>query len=138
MLACGKTRPPFWFLSCCPILPRVNHFRPVHTIETGVDSWTATGKGRKYTVDELQKRAAYLRGLADGMEITTKEGRLIKELVSIIDEMSELIIQAHFRIDEQEEYLEAVDEDLAEVELFLFDDDDDDDDYIEEIYVDED
>ncbi|WCK53154.1 hypothetical protein PP175_17320 [Aneurinibacillus sp. Ricciae_BoGa-3] len=91
-------------------------------------------------MDELQKRAAYLRGLADGMEITTKEGRLIQELVSIIDEMSQFIIQAHFRIDEQEEYLEAVDEDLAEVELFLFDDEDDDEDndeYIEEIYVNE-
>ena len=63
-------------------------------------------------MSNLTDRAAYLRGLADGMGLT-KDTDKINELDEDVGEM--------------EAYLEDVDEDLADIEETLFGDEDDDD-----------
>ncbi|WP_052947525.1 CD1247 N-terminal domain-containing protein [Aneurinibacillus tyrosinisolvens] len=104
---------------------------------------------------DTESRISYLRGLADGMEIEkSKEGQLIHHMIRFMEEMNDSLMDAHARLDEQEEYIEAIDEDLAETEAFLFDEEeyedydyddeyefalnDDDDDMIDEIYLHED
>ncbi len=74
----------------------------------------------------ISERIAYVKGLAEGMELSTssREGKILHELISLLDDMSQEHKQIHLRQTELEEYVETVDEDLNEVELFLFDEDD--------------
>lgn len=88
----------------------------------------------------ISERIAYVKGLAEGMELsnTSREGKILTELIDLLDEMSDEHKHIHSRQNELEEYVEAVDEDLNEVELFLFDEDDDefDDDDDEDLIFD--
>lgn len=76
--------------------------------------------------ESLESRIAYLRGLADGFDVNAQssEGKLISEMIEILDEMHAHIHELHARVEESEDYLEAIDEDLQDVEMLLFEDDD--------------
>lgn len=78
-------------------------------------------------LESLANRIAYLRGLADGMDVNeqTSEGRLLVEMIGILDDMYGEFRELHTRVEETEDYVEALDEDLEDVETFLFDDDED-------------
>ncbi len=78
-------------------------------------------------LETLTERISYLRGLADGLDVTEKsaEGKLLAEIVGILDEMQAQFRELHERIEETEDYVEAIDEDLEDVELFLFENEDD-------------
>ncbi|CAM3243164.1 CD1247 N-terminal domain-containing protein [Brevibacillus invocatus] len=90
-------------------------------------------------MEALENRIAYLRGLADGLDVGTQsaEGKMLAEMIEILDDMQAEIHVLHTRLEETEDYVEAIDEDLGEMELFLFDDnellyetvDDDEDEY---------
>ena len=58
----------------------------------------------------LGEKAAYIQGLADGVELdeTTKEGKLIAALIDLVGDMADAI--------------EQLDEDLGSVEELLYDD----------------
>ena len=72
---------------------------------------------------ELLHKVAYLQGLADGLELEdSKEGRLIKEILSVLDAMTDYIGAIDDQVEDTEDYLESIDSDLADVE----DDEDDD------------
>ncbi|MGG1660148.1 CD1247 N-terminal domain-containing protein [Brevibacillus sp. NRS-1366] len=75
-------------------------------------------------VESLANRIAYLRGLAEGMDISEKsaEGKIVLELIDIIDDVAAEFRELHDRVEEAEDYVEALDEDLEDVELYLFDD----------------
>lgn len=78
----------------------------------------------------LTERIAYLRGLADGLDVREKsaEGKLLMEIVGILDEMEGQFRELHKRLEETEDYVEAIDEDLEDledVELFLFEEEQD-------------
>ena len=70
---------------------------------------------------ELKEKVAYLKGLMEGMEydVSTKEGKLMAAVVETLDAMAARV--------------EAVSEDLEDVEDYLFDGEDGD----EEDYADE-
>jgi len=76
-------------------------------------------------VESLANRIAYLRGLAEGMDISEKssEGKIILELIDIIDDVTAQFHELETRVEEAEDYVEALDEDLEDIELYLFDDD---------------
>lgn len=76
-------------------------------------------------MEALENRIAYLRGLADGLDVGTEhaEGKILSEMIDILDDMQAEIQTLHTRLEETEDYMEAIDEDLGEMELFLFDDD---------------
>lgn len=86
---------------------------------------------------EILERVAYLKGLAEGMELNTdkKEGKL---LAAIIDVLDDIALELEDIKDEQTELadgLDAVSDDLEDVEDVVFgdfDDDDDDDEYYED------
>jgi hypothetical protein len=85
----------------------------------------------------LSEKVAYLKGLAEGMELDTeksKEGKLISVMIGMLEEMAMTIEDLEDSVDEVYEALDVVSDDLGDVEEFLFgedddwDEDDDDDD----------
>ena len=79
----------------------------------------------------ISERAAYIQGLADGLELdeSTKEGKLIAALIDLVGDMADAMTEMDEDIDTLNEYIEEIDEDLGSVEEYLYDECDDDDDY---------
>ncbi len=77
-------------------------------------------------MEQLEKRISYLRGLADGLDVgeTSREGKIMNDLIEVIDDLFVELRALHARLEETEEYIEAVDEDLSDLELLLYEDDD--------------
>lgn len=78
---------------------------------------------------EITEKVAYLKGLAEGMELDTgkKEGKL---LAAIIDVLEDIALELSDIEDAQEELgdgLDAVSDDLEDVEDLLYGEDDDED-----------
>ena len=80
---------------------------------------------------EILEKVAYLKGLAEGLSLDkeSKEGKLISVIIDLLDDMA---LEMQDLRDEQceiEEGLDAVSDDLSDVESFLyeaFDEDEDD------------
>ena len=77
----------------------------------------------------LGEKAAYIQGLADGVELdeTTKEGKLIAALIDLVGDMADAIEALEDDVDTLGDYVEELDEDLGSVEELLYDEEDDDD-----------
>ena len=70
----------------------------------------------------VTEKAAYLKGLAEGLELDEKkpETKLIKAMIDVIDEMALSISDFEDSLDMVGEQLDAVDEDLADLEDYIF------------------
>lgn len=82
-------------------------------------------------MDFLLQKVSYLQGLADGLGVddTTKEGKLLLHIIDTLEEFADVLADT---IDDQielEEYVNFIDEDLADLEDEVYEDEDDDDDY---------
>jgi ssDNA-binding Zn-finger/Zn-ribbon topoisomerase 1 len=80
---------------------------------------------------EITEKVAYLKGLAEGMELNAekKEGKL---LLAIIDVLEDIALELSDIEDAQEELgegLDAVSDDLEDVEDLLYGEDDEDSEY---------
>ncbi|MBR2615997.1 MAG: hypothetical protein IKC69_04910 [Clostridia bacterium] len=77
----------------------------------------------------VTEKVAYLKGLMEGLDFQadTKEGKIIKLMADILEDLALEITECQDDIDDINEYLEAVDEDLTTVEEELFGDYDDED-----------
>lgn len=89
---------------------------------------------------EIMEKVAYLKGLAEGMELDTdkKEGKLLS---AIIDVLEDIALELEDIEDEQAELadgLDAVSDDLEDVEDIVFGDDEDDEYYEDDLDEDED
>ncbi|MBR2925121.1 MAG: zinc ribbon domain-containing protein [Clostridia bacterium] len=75
----------------------------------------------------ITERTAYLRGLADGLNLDKEkaENKLLLEMLNVLDELAQHITETDADLDELAEYVEDMDADLADVEEVLFDDEDD-------------
>lgn len=86
----------------------------------------------------LSEKVAYLKGLSDGMKISSEndEGKLLKEIIGVLEDVADSIGALEDECDRLNEYAEELDEDLGDVEDYLFDDEedyeDDEDDYEDE------
>ncbi|MEG0511366.1 MAG: hypothetical protein RR653_01470 [Clostridia bacterium] len=78
-------------------------------------------------MSSLTDRAAYLRGLAEGMGLDKEknENKLMLEMLSVMDDMAQKIAELETNLGELEEYVDDIDTDLADMEEVLFDEDDD-------------
>ena len=90
---------------------------------------------------ELKENAAYLKGLAEGLDYdkATKEGKLIAALIDLTAELCEAVEVLDADMDEivdevveLREYIEEIDDDLNDVEEFLDEEVDPDDDWDDE------
>lgn len=78
-------------------------------------------------MSSLTDRTAYLRGLAEGMNLTKdkNENKLMLEMLSVMDDMAQKIAELEGDIAELDEYVESIDGDLSDMEEVLFGDEDD-------------
>ena len=86
---------------------------------------------------EITEKGAYLKGLAEGMELDTekKEGKLLSAIIDVLDDIA---LELEDMKDEQAELsdgLDAVSDDLEDIEDIVYDEDDEesfDDEYYED------
>lgn len=76
------------------------------------------------------EKVAYLKGLADGLNLDTetKEGKLFSVIIDTLEEMAEEIEELNDNALDIGDELDAISDDLAEVEEIVFGDDECDDD----------
>ena len=69
----------------------------------------------------LFEKAAYLRGLADGVDFdkTTPEGKILAALLDLVSDIADEVEAINEDIVDLQGYVEELDEDLADVEDFL-------------------
>ena len=84
----------------------------------------------------ISEEVAYLRGLAEGLEIEseTKEGKMICKIIDVLENIADTLDDMQDDYDELAEYVESVDEDLSDIEDIIYEEDDFEDDelsYIE-------
>lgn len=86
---------------------------------------------------ELKEKVAYIKGLMEGMDFdaTTKEGKLLAAVVDALAEMANTVTDIDDDLDTLYDEVDAMSEDLEDVENFVFDEDPDEDD--DEDYGDE-
>ena len=77
------------------------------------------------------EKVAYLKGLIEGYGIAAddKQGKLLSVILDILEDLSFDVEDIHDNLAELEDGLDAVSEDLEDVEELLFGDDEDDDDF---------
>ena len=71
----------------------------------------------------------YLKGLIDGLDLdeNSKETKVFKAILDVLENLSEEFDEVYDELELQGETIDAIDEDLAELEEDFYDDDDDDD-----------
>lgn len=78
----------------------------------------------------LYEEVAYLKGLAEGLEISkeTKEGKVIHKIVEVLESFADVIVDLEEEQADLIEYAESIDEDLADMEEDIYEDEDEDSD----------
>ena len=71
----------------------------------------------------LKEKAAYLKGLADGLDFdkTSAEGKLIAALLDLTGELCQAIDEIDEDLATLNDYIEEIDEDLGAVEEIVYD-----------------
>ncbi|SES63007.1 CD1247 N-terminal domain-containing protein [Anaerobranca gottschalkii] len=67
---------------------------------------------------ELKEKIAYIQGLADGLNLDDKsaEGKILRHILEVLEDMADIVEDIDLGQAELEDYVEAIDEDLAELE----------------------
>ena len=89
---------------------------------------------------EITEKVAYLKGLAEGMELDTekKEGKLLSKIIDVLEDIALELVDIREAQEELGDGLDAVSDDLEDVEDLLFGDDEEDDEDFEDLDEDED
>lgn len=78
----------------------------------------------------ISEKVAYLKGLAEGMKLDTeesKEGKLISVMIGILEEVGLSIEDMEDNMEAMGEEIDAISDDLSDVEKVVYDEDDDED-----------
>ena len=82
----------------------------------------------------LSERVAYLKGLAEGMELgDSKQEKLLKEIIGVLENVASDMLDVEDDIIDIGEQVDEIDEDLAALEDEVYCDEDDDDDLFYEV-----
>ena len=89
---------------------------------------------------ELKEKAAYLKGLVEGLGIdeTTKEGKVIKAMSELLCEMAQAVDGIDEDVTQAYDQINDLSEELEDLEADLYEDEDDDEDEGDEDEDDED
>lgn len=75
--------------------------------------------------DRLRREISYVEGLLEGSTAgNSPDAKAFTRLIGVVDELIEATQKLDTRQAELEEYAEAIDEDLNDMELLLYDDED--------------
>ena len=85
---------------------------------------------------DICEKIAYIKGLAEGLGLdeATKEGKILAAIIDLLGDITEEICDIEDGCDELMEQIDAVDEDLSNLEDFIYDDEDDYEDEDDEVY----
>ena len=74
---------------------------------------------------DICEKIAYIKGLAEGLSLdeTSKEGKILVALIDLLGDITEEICDIEDGCDELMEQIDAVDEDLSNLEDFVYEDD---------------
>ncbi len=77
-------------------------------------------------MNNLSDRVAYLKGLAEGLKLDTEtnEGKLIEKILEALADVAAEITSIRQEHDDLSSYVEAIDNDLSDLEDAVFEDDD--------------
>lgn len=77
---------------------------------------------------DLREKVAYLEGLTKGMDLQadTAENKLLLKMIDVMGDMADTVDGLQNEHRELEDYVESIDEDLANVEESLYEEDDGD------------
>lgn len=80
----------------------------------------------------IKEKVAYLQGLTKGLNVSdaSSEGKLILNIIDVLDDMAEEIKNVHMVHEDLENYVETIDEDLTELEEEVYEEELDED-YVE-------
>ena len=78
---------------------------------------------------KLPEKAAYLKGLLEGLSIDTEkpEGKLIAEIINMLDDTANTVADLEDCIDAMSDELDSIEDDLDDIEEYLSDEDEDED-----------
>lgn len=84
----------------------------------------------------IGEKIANLKGFVEGIKLdeSKQENQILVKIIDILNDMSLELEDLNESVDTLNDYAEELDEDLGDVEEYLYDDDDDDDDDDEEFY----
>ena len=76
----------------------------------------------------LTEKSAYIKGLMEGLDLdsSSKEVKVINALTDLVNDMAQKITELDEDMGQVYDELDAIDEDLTDVEDYLWEDDDDD------------
>ena len=79
---------------------------------------------------DILEKVAYLKGLAEGLGLDTekREGKLLSVIIDVLEDMAMEIRDMQEDQADLEECLDAVSDDLSEVESYLYEEEDEDED----------
>lgn len=77
---------------------------------------------------EIMEKVAYLKGMADGLELDTKEGKLLTALIDALEDLALEVLDMKDTLDEVGDGLDVVSDDLEDVEKLVYGEDDEDED----------
>lgn len=78
-------------------------------------------------MQKLKERAAYLKGLMEGLEIgDSKEGKVLKAMYDLLEDLCDTVADMDDDLDQVYDELDAMDEDMDDLEEAVFGDDEDD------------
>ena len=85
-------------------------------------------------MSNLRDRGSYLQGLAEGLKLDTEknEGKLIEKILELLTDITAEMESLREDHDDLSSYVEAVDNDLSDLEDVVLGDDDEDEDYDDE------
>jgi endogenous inhibitor of DNA gyrase (YacG/DUF329 family) len=72
---------------------------------------------------QIKEQLAYLRGLTEGLNVgeNSSEGRVLVGIMHVMDEMVRSMDRLHMANSQLEEYVEAIDDDLTDLEDEFYD-----------------
>ena len=76
----------------------------------------------------INEKVAYLKGMLEGMELESKESKLIGSILEVLEEVALTLEDIDTSFDAIDEELNAINDELDEIEDDLYEDEDDDDD----------
>ena len=83
---------------------------------------------------KLTEKSAYIKGLMEGLDLDSdkKEIKLIKELVDLVDDLALTVTDLDEDVDQVFDELDAIDEDLTDLEDVVYENDEDEDEAFDE------
>ena len=79
-------------------------------------------------MSNLTDRVAYLKGLAEGLKLDTEknEGKLISKILELLADVTAKLEAVQEEQDDLSDYMEAIDNDLSDLEDLVYDEDEED------------